>query len=151
MRTIVDGEHRPVHRRDSDDADHRTHRDFQGVAPVHHAVGDFHHLRVMAEFLLSYPIRKHADAWPERREAQPLKLHVEDVDAQHVAGFRAHDLDRAGGAIHEGHSHISWGQLLAEMRYHAVVDVDGALDGEGLARRSLGYEGLVSRERVFDG
>ena len=40
------------------------------------------------------------------REAQPVELHVEDLDGQHVAGLGTPDLDRAGGAVDEGQGDV---------------------------------------------
>ena len=117
---------------------------------MHDAVGDLDHPRLDAELLAPHPVRKDADAGPERGEAQALERHVDDLDAEHVAGLGAADLDRAGGPVDEGDGDVRWRQLLADMGDDAVVDVDGALDLEGLARCHPGDEGIVGRERILD-
>ena len=150
MGSVVDGQHGSVHGRDADDTDHRPHGDFHPVAPVHHAVRDFHNSRVMTELLAANPVRKHADPGPERGEPEPDELHVQNFHGQHVARLRAADLDRPGGAVHERQGDVGGRQLLSDTSDDPVVDVDRGLDCEGLAGIDRRNKGVVAGKRVFD-
>ena len=150
VRAVVDRQHRAVLGRHACDPDHRPDRQLQLLVPVDDAVLDLDHLGLDAELVVPHPVREDADAGPQRAEAQPLDLHVEHLDGQHVAGPGAVHLDRAGGAIDIGQLDIVQLELLAETGDHAVIDVDRAFDVENLAGLDRADERVVGRERVFD-
>src|SRR5260221_11791606 len=150
MRPVIEGQDGAVHRRDPNDANHRLDRQLKVFVPINMAVFDLDNPRLPAEFLPPDPIGEHADAGPEGGKAEIVELHLDDFDVQHVASFRAPHLDRAGGTVDERHGDVSLRQLLSEMAYRAVVDIDRAVDDAGFTRFDARNEAVIARKRVFD-
>ncbi len=117
---------------------------------MHPAVLDLYHPGLAAELLAPDPVGKHADAGPQRGEAELVQFHVDDLHLQHVAGLRAADLDRSGRAVDKGKGDIGLGQLLPEMADRAIVGIDRAFHHEGFTWIDAGNVAIVPGQRVFD-
>src|SRR6202048_3601539 len=150
MRTIVDGQDGAMHRRDTNDTDHRLYGQLEVFVPVYETILDFNDPCLPAELLSPHPIGKHSDAWPQGGKAQLVEFHFSDLDLQHVTDFRPAYFNRSGRTIDERKSDVSLGQLLSEMTDRAVVGVNRAFHHERFTGLDAGDEPVIARQRVFD-
>src|ERR1700737_2120805 len=150
MRTIVDGQDGAMHRRDTNDTDHRLYGQLEVFVPVYETILDFNDPCLPAELLSPHPIGKHSDAWPQGGEAQIVEFHFSDLDLQHVTDFRPAYFNRSGRTIDERKSDVSLGQLLSEMTDRAVVGGDRAFPNKGFTGLDACDEPVIARKRVFD-
>src|SRR5215475_11859315 len=98
------------------------------LIPEHVAVLHLDNPGLDTEFLAPDPIWKHPDAGPKRGKAELVEFNVQDVEPDHVARFRPLNLDRSGCAVDKRKGDVRCRQLLSDMTYGAVIDVDRALD-----------------------
>ena len=109
VRAVIDGQDSAMDRGDADYARHRLHRQLEPLVPDHVTVVDVDDLGPDSPFLAAYPVREHAVPRPERAVAASVKLDIEDLDLEHVTGFRSCDLDRTSRAVYKREGHIGLG------------------------------------------
>src|SRR5260370_6183151 len=115
MRTIVDGQDSAMHRRDTNDSDHRLYGQLDVFVPVYEATFDLNNPCLPAELFSPHPVGKHSDARPQGGKAQIVEFHFNDLDLQHVSYFRCAHFNRSGRTIYERRNDVGPGALPSRM------------------------------------